>query len=396
MSRLSDPASPDSSNQSLSPSAFESSLLRWLLRRKGLLGLVLPLIVGGMGWGLKQVAEVAAKDVISKDQEVWKELQINAIATVKQKQVEFDQMASMTTDLKEQLLAKVSELQASKAAMEGLLLKADKIPEVLRQADKIPDELAKVEKLRGELVTAKKIADPQGNVSKITESLLKDADFHRTLTGSVSAEIAAVAGRTSQLEADARKLIEQLNLHQEQMSRLSAHPLIGGVPYRVLHVEDKPSEDYVSVHQASSLKRPVGRVFYDPKSQQAQFFRLSTSTSHEADTDGKDVVPRCHVLFRGWLPKKALKIEGGPLREGQGTMIELKADLPLEDQRLRDQPGYDQRWLAVFDGFNMPFFTTGQTQQDWVEVTFEGWMAVTNGRSSTDPKYKTYMGPALP
>lgn len=396
MSRTPDPVCPELSNQSLSPSAFEGSLLRCIVRRKGLLGLVVPLIVGGAGWGMKQMAETAAKEMIQKDQEVWKKVQIDAIATVKQKAAEMDQMAAQATLLKEQVLAKLAEHQAGKARIEALLLQADKIPDLLREADKMASELAKVEKLRGELATVKNIADLQGSVSKITENLVKDADFQKSLTSSVSAEIATVAARTSQLETETNDLLAQLDAHQAQMTRLSAHPLIGGVPYRVLHVEDNPRDDYISVHQASSLKRPVGRVYFDPKSERAQFFRLSTSTSHEADSDGKAEVPRCHVLFKGWLPDKSLKLTPADFREGEATMIELKADLPLEDQRLRDGPGYDQRWLAEFDGFNMPLFTTGNVQQGWVEVTFEGWMAVTNGRSSGDPKYKAYMGPALP
>jgi hypothetical protein len=179
------------------------------------------------------------------------------------------------------------------------------------------------------------------------------------------------------------------------MGRLSAHPLIGGVPYRVAHVDEDPNDDFITVHQASSLERPVGKVFFDPASDRAQFFRLSTSTSHEADKDGKSVVPRCHVLFKGWLPEKALKIDKDSFREGAATMIEMKDELAQEDQRLRDEPGYDQRMLAVFEGHNMPFFTTGNLQAGWVEVTFEGWMAVTNGKGSKEKGYKTYMSPAL-
>lgn len=356
------------------------------MRRKGVLTLVVPVVFAGVGWGLKQIAEVTVKEVVQKDEETWKKVQIDTIATVKQKTQELEQMTAGTAVLKQEMVAKLAELQTAHARLNELLVKADKIPEAL----------ASVEKLRGQLATVKNVADLQGDVNKITESLLKDQDFQKALRGNVSAEIAEVGARTSQLEEASKKLVEQMNAHEEQMGRLSAHPLIGGVPYRVLHVEDKASEDYISVHQASSLKRPVGRVYYDGTSQRAQFYRLSTSTSHEVDTDGKSPVPRCHVLFRGWLPQKALKLDANSFREGEATMIEMKDGLTSEDQRLREGPGYDVRSLAIFDGYNMPFFTTGNVKPGWVEVTFEGWMAVTNGRSSDESKYKAYMGPAMP
>lgn len=378
MSRLSESACPESSNETLTPSAFEKALIRYLLRRKGVLSLVLPLLLGGVGWGMKQMAEASASELIRKDKAAWDKVQIDSITGVKHMEKEFNSLVSKTSAQQEDLLAK-------KAVMEDLLLKSAKIP----------GELEKIEKLHGVLATVKNIADLQGDVNKIIERLVKDKDFQKALTSSVSAEIEKVAAQTNKLETTAKELAARLQAHEEQMGRLSAHPLIGGVPYRVAHVDENPNEDFITVHQASSLERPVGKVFFDPASDRAQFFRLSTSTSHEADKDGKSVVPRCHVLFKGWLPEKALKIDKDSFREGSATMIEMKDELAPEDQRLRDEPGYDQRMLAVFEGHNMPFFTTGNLQAGWVEVTFEGWMAVTNGKGSKEKGYKTYMSPAL-
>jgi hypothetical protein len=378
MSRLSESACPESSNETLTPSAFEKALIRYLLRRKGVLSLVLPLLLGGVGWGMKQMAEASASELIRKDKAAWDKVQIDSITGVKHMEKEFNALVSKTSAQQEDLLAK-------KAEMEDLLLKSAKIP----------GELEKIEKLHGVLATVKNIADLQGDVNKIIDRLVKDKDFQKALTSSVSAEIAKVAAQTNKLETTAKELAARLQAHEEQMGRLSAHPLIGGVPYRVAHVDENPNDDFITVHQASSLERPVGKVFFDPSSDRAQFFRLSTSTSHEADKDGKSVVPRCHVLFKGWLPEKALKIDKDSFREGAATMIEMKDELASEDQRLRDEPGYDQRMLAVFEGHNMPFFTTGNLQAGWVEVTFEGWMAVTNGKGSKEKGYKTYMSPAL-
>lgn len=378
MSRLSESACPESSNETLTPSAFERALIRYLLRRKGVLSLVLPLLLGGVGWGMKQMAEASASELIRKDKAAWDKVQIDSITGVKHMEKEFNSLVSKTSAQQEDLLAK-------KAVMEDLLLKSAKIP----------GELEKIEKLHGVLATVKNIADLQGDVNKIIERLVKDKDFQKALTSSVSAEIEKVAAQTNKLETTAKELAARLQAHEEQMGRLSAHPLIGGVPYRVAHVDENPNDDFITVHQASSLERPVGKVFFDPASDRAQFFRLSTSTSHEADKDGKSVVPRCHVLFKGWLPEKALKIDKDSFREGSATMIEMKDELASEDQRLRDEPGYDQRMLAVFEGHNMPFFTTGNLQAGWVEVTFEGWMAVTNGKGSKEKGYKTYMSPAL-
>jgi hypothetical protein len=378
MSRLSESACLESSNETLTPSAFEKALIRYLLRRKGVLSLVLPLLLGGVGWGMKQMAEASASELIRKDKAAWDKVQIDSITGVKHMEKEFNALVSKTSAQQEDLLAK-------KAEMEDLLLKSAKIP----------GELEKIEKLHGVLATVKNIADLQGDVNKIIDRLAQDKDFQKALTSSVSAEIAKVAAQTNKLETTAKELAARLQAHEEQMGRLSAHPLIGGVPYRVAHVDENPNDDFITVHQASSLERPVGKVFFDPSSDRAQFFRLSTSTSHEADKDGKSVVPRCHVLFKGWLPEKALKIDKDSFREGAATMIEMKDELASEDQRLRDEPGYDQRMLAVFEGHNMPFFTTGNLQAGWVEVTFEGWMAVTNGKGSKEKGYKTYMSPAL-
>ncbi len=379
MSRLSESACPESSNETLTPSAFEKALIRYVLRRKGVLSLVLPLLLGGVGWGMKQMAEASASELIQKDKAAWEKIHIDSITGVKHMEQEFNAMVSNTTQQQKALLA-------TKTQMEELLLKSEKIP----------GELEKIEKLQGVLATVKNIADLQGDVNKIIDSLMKDKDFQKALTSSVSAEIAQVAAQTSKLEMAVKELAARLQAHEEQMSRLSAHPLIGGVPYRVAHVDENPNEDFITVHQASSLERPVGKVFFDPASDRAQFFRLSTSTSHEADKDGKSVVPRCHVLLKGWLPEKALKIDKDSFREGAATMIEMKDELAPEDQRLRDEPGYDQRMLAVFEGHNMPFFTTGNLQAGWVEVTFEGWMAVTNGKGSKEKGYKSYMSQALP
>ncbi|WP_395752892.1 hypothetical protein [Prosthecobacter sp.] len=382
MSRTSEPACPEPANETLSPSAFEKSLIRYVLRRKGLLSLVVPLLLGGLGWGMRQMAEHASRETCEQHRAALEQARTDAtVATVLTKRALEDIKA------KEAEMAELQKsLQTARAQMEA----------VLKKTEKLPEELAKIEKLRGELATVKKIADLQGDVNRIIDSLVKDKDFQKSLTSSVSEEIAKVASQAGRLEEETKQLAVRLEAHEDQVGRLSAHPLIGGVPYRVAHVDSNPKEDFIAVHQASSLPREVGRVFYDAKSDRAQFFRLSTSTSHEADKDGKAPVPRCHVLFKGWMPEKALKIDRDSFRAGEATMIELQDGLELEDQRLRDEPGYDKRPLAVFEGHNMPLFTTGRTQPGWMEVTFEGWMAVTNGKRSNENGYKSYLTPAMP
>lgn len=393
MSRLSETTSSESAAEPLSPSVFEKSFIIYLMRRKGLLGLLGSLVVGAAGWGLHQYVEMEARKAVQAQSEQiqaemksWRENEIKALVEI-----------SKRGDKIQELIAEVAEEreEAAKVLKEMVGLQT-KLTTLVVAAEKIPEALDEVKKMRGELGTIKDIAGLRGDVNKIIESLLKNRDFQQTLTGSVSAEIAEVRARAVKLEEEAKGLVERMNAHDQQVNRLAGHPLIGGVPYRVLHVEENAAKDFVTVHQASSLKRPVGKVFYDVASERAQFYRLSTSTSHEVDADGRSEVPRCNVLFKGWLPEKALKLDEADFRDGEPTMIELRAKLGEEDQVMREGPGYDQRSLATFDGYNMPFFTTGNRKTEWVEVTFEGWMAVTNGKSSGEPGYKSYMAATVP
>ncbi|MGV3662162.1 MAG: hypothetical protein ACO1TE_18395 [Prosthecobacter sp.] len=362
---------------------MEKSLLRYVLRRKGLLAFIFPALLGVLAWGQHRVAEQAAQNAvqsqvtrIGSEMEMMRKLQVERLGAIESKQHE--------------LIVLIDNAKRQSADSDD---KVKKLDNLLPDAAKTAELLGEAEKLRGQLSTMTEISKLSGDVNRIIESLKKDESLHRQLTESVSTQI---GGKFEKIEAELKSVLERVATCESQVLHLKAHPLIGGVPYRAAHLEEDEAKDYVAVHQAAALYREVGRVFHDTSSNRAQFYRLSTSTSHTEDDGDRVRIPRCHVLFRGWLPEKALKTDALSSREEISTMLELKENLSEDERRLREEPGYDKRSLAIFDGHRMPFFITGNRDSEWLEVTFEGWMAVTNGRPSNDSRLKTYILPALP
>jgi len=244
--------------------------------------------------------------------------------------------------------------------------RAEDIEKMFQDMKTMHREMAGQDKdLKDRMVRLKEADEALKAASLVVENTNKMAESLKTT--------AAFTQSQGKQEEIARALLGDRSFLDKVIAGLQPHlptPVTGpsGTGYRA----EYDGKDGVTFHSAPNQKSEAG-VVYRTGWEGPQFTRLSTSVYWNGGT------PRCHVRFQGWLPERAFDKALLPA-PGRSTQVETAQNAADEARTLHHQAAANSPMLAVFLP-GVPVFTTGQRQAGWIEVTFDGWIAIETDKS---------------
>jgi len=261
----------------------------------------------------------------------------------------------------EKASSKIGDFESKLKSLTEAAPIAAQLKATVTELKKAQESATAIDVIRKKLEAAKDISSTERNVDEIATVLAKKPEF-------MAGFVAPLHDAEMQMKANVAKISElqtRIASLEGELVKLSKFEGGGGIPYRVL---GNTKDMQVEIHTGPIGNHDTGQIHFDPASQKAQFYRLSSAVIHDQRT------PRCLARFRGWLPEKSFLEEGGAGKNIQ-AQLEIVEGTAVLDRKLRETPSAESRELAEFECGTV-FFSTGQRKDDWVEVTCDGWVSL--------------------